>query len=152
MMGLRAAGAVLLVACGWLAGDAVQTRCRDHVRALSWAVWLVQRLRQEIAYQQADLELLYRQLCREDPGLPPQGSLDRLPLPRALTPPERSALEECLAGLGRATAEQECERLDYYRLRLEKALAEADRQEKARAALTHRLGLAAGAVLALWLI
>lgn len=152
MMGLRAAGAVLLVVCGWLAGDAVQAGCRAHVQALRWAVWLVQRLRQEIAYRQADLGSLYRQLCREDPDLPPQGSLAELPLPQALTRREQDTLAECLSGLGRTTAEQECERLDYYRLRLEEALAEADRQEKARAALTHRLGLAAGAVLALWLI
>ena len=151
-MGLRMAGALLLVICGWLAGDAVQTGCRAHVQALRWAIWLVQRLRQEIAYRQADRELLYRLLCQEDPALSGQGGLSQLPLPSSLTGEEQTLLQECLSGIGHAAAQQECERLDYYQLRFEKILVEAEQKEQARAALTHRLGVAAGAVLALRIV
>ncbi len=45
-----------------------------------------------------------------------------------------------------------CEQLDYYQLRFEKILVEAEQKEQAHAALTHRLGAAAGAVLALWIV
>ena len=133
VMGLRMAGALLLVICGWLAGDAVQTGCRAHVQALRWAIWLVQRLRQEIAYRQADRELLYRLLCQEDPALSGQGGLSQLPLPSSLTGEEQTLLRECLSGIGHAAAQQECERLDYYQLRFEKILVEAEQKEQARA-------------------
>ena len=45
---------------------------------------------------------------------------------------------------------QECERLDYYIARFQEFLQQAQQQAHARAGLPHRLGLAAGMVLAIF--
>ena len=79
---LRGFGLILLPLCGWLAGDAVQARTTLHLTALQHTIELLQRIRQEIQYRRADLQSLYRQLCRE--GLLPQnpgGTLQQLPAP-----------------------------------------------------------------------
>ena len=62
---LRGFGLFLLPLCGWLAGDAVQARTTLHLTALQHTIELLQRIRQEIQYRRADLQSLYRQLCRE---------------------------------------------------------------------------------------
>ena len=53
-----------------------------------------------------------------------------------------------MSGLGRATAEQECARLAYYRSRFESFLQQAQKQAES-AGLDQKLGLAVGGMLAL---
>ena len=147
---LRGFGLILLPLCGWLAGDAVQARTTLHLTALQHTIELLQRIRQEIQYRRADLQSLYRQLCRE--GLVPQipgGILQKLPAPEQLSAAERACFTECIGNLGRAEAAQECERLDYYTTRFEDYLQQARRTAQRQAGLPHRLGLAGGMMLAL---
>ena len=147
---LRGLGLLLLPLCGWLAGDAVQAKTALHLAALQRTIELLQRIRQEIQYRRADLQSLYRQLCRE--GLlaqPPGGTLQQLPAPEDLLAAERVCFTECFRGLGRAEAAQECERLDYYTARFEDYLQQARRAAQRQAGLPHRLGLAGGIMLAL---
>ena len=152
MMELRAAGALLLPVCGWLAGNAVQGRTEAHLTALQQTITLLQRIRQEIAYRRIDLQQLYRQLCRE--GLLPAGTeitLQQLPAPAALTSGEQTLFSECISGLGRTQAEQECSRLAYYIARFQDALQESRQAAQKQRGLPGRLGAATGAVLALML-
>ena len=117
---LRGFGLILLPLCGWLAGDAVQARTALHLAALQRTIELLQRIRQEIQYRRADLQSLYRQLCRE--GLLPQnpgGTLQQLPAPERFSAAERACFQQA-----RRTAQQQ-------------------------AGLPHRLGLAGGMMLAL---
>ena len=147
---LHGLGLLLLPLCGWLAGDAVQARTTLHLTALQHTIELLQRIRQEIQYRRADLQSLYRQLCRE--GLLPQnpgGTLQQLPAPRQLSAEERACFAECFSGIGRAEAAQECERLGYYTARFEDYLQQARRTAQRQAGLPHRLGLAGGMMLAL---
>ncbi len=147
---LRGFGLILLPLCGWLAGDAVQARTTLHLTALQHTIELLQRIRQEIQYRRADLQSLYRQLCRE--GLlaqAPGGTLQQLPVPGQLSAAERACFTECFGGLGRAEAAQECERLDYYTARFEDYLQQARSAAQRQAGLPHRLGLAGGMMLAL---
>ena len=131
---LRGFGLFLLPLCGWLAGDAVQARTTLHLAALQRTIELLQRIRQEIQYRRADLQSLYRQLCRE--GLLAQT-------------PGGTCFTECFCGIGRAEAAQECERLSYYTARFEDYLQQARRTAQRQAGLPHRLGLAGGMMLAL---
>ena len=147
---LRGLGLLLLPLCGWLAGDAVQAKIALHLAALQRTIELLQRIRQEIQYRRADLQSLYRQLCRE--GLlaqTPGGALQQLSAPEDLLAAERVCFTECFRGLGRAEAAQECERLDYYTARFEDYLQQARRAAQRQAGLPHRLGLAGGMMLAL---
>lgn len=147
---LRGFGLILLPLCGWLVGDAVQAETNLHLAALQRTIELLQRIRQEIQYRRADLQSLYRQLCRD--GLLPQapgGTLQQLPTPERLSAAEHACFTECFRGLGRAEAAQECERLDYYTARFEDYLQQARRTAQRQAGLPHRLGLAGGMMLAL---
>ena len=147
---LHGLGLLLLPLCGWLAGDAVQARTTLHLTALQHTIELLQRIRQEIQYRRADLQSLYRQLCRE--GLVPQisgGTLQQLAAPRQLSAAECACFAECFSGIGRAEAAQECERLSYYTARFEDYLQQAHRTAQRQAGLPHRLGLAGGMMLAL---
>ena len=147
---LRGFGLFLLPLCGWLAGDAVQAKTTLHLAALQRTIELLQRIRQEIQYRRADLQSLYRQLCRE--GLLPQnpgGTLQQLPAPERLSAAEHACFTECFRSLGRAETAQECERLDYYTARFEDYLQQARRTAQRQAGLPHRLGLAGGMMLAL---
>ena len=147
---LRGFGLILLPLCGWLAGDAVQAKTTMHLTALQHTIELLQRIRQEIQYRRADLQSLYRQLCRE--GLLAQthgGTLQQLPAPERLSAAERACFIECFDGLGHAEAAQECERLGYYTARSEDYLQQARRTAQQQAGLPHRLGLAGGMMLAL---
>ena len=95
---LRGFGLFLLPLCGWLAGDAVQARTTLHLTALQHTIELLQRIRQEIQYRRADLQSLYRQLCRE--GLlaqTPGGTLQQLPAPEQLSAAERTCLQSAFA-------------------------------------------------------
>ena len=154
MQGLAAlhlAGALLLPLCGWLAGNAVQARASQHTDTLRQVISLLQRIRQEIAFRQADLEQINRLLQQEnfDAVLFTGISLQNLPAPESLSNAERHCFTECMAGLGRTEAKQECERLDYYTARFQEYLQQACQLQSREAGLPRRLGFAAGAVLAL---
>ena len=148
---LRILGGLLLLAGGWLTGDAFQAKTRQHLDTLHQTILLLGRIRQEIAYRRADLQQLCRQLYRE--GLLPEESaadtLQSLAPPPTLTAEERRCFAECMAALGRSGAEQECQQLDYYLARFGTYLQQAQQKAVAQAGLPHKLGLAAGAVLAL---
>lgn len=151
-MMLHILGALLLPLCGWLAGDAVQACTEQHLAALRSSLALLERIRQEIAFRRADLQQLYTELCRE--GMLAKGApcLQKIPPPQGLTRAEQLCFRECLVGLGRTEAEQECERLDYYRARLQALQAQAELAARRQAGLPHKLGLAAGMAAALMLI
>ncbi len=147
---LRGFGLLLLPLCGWLVGDAVQAKTTLHLTALQHTIELLQRIRQEVQYRRADLQSLYRQLCRE--GFVPQipgGTFQQLPAPERLSAAERACFAECFGGIGRAEAAQECERLGYYTARFEDYLQQARRTAQQQTGLPHRLGLAGGMMLAL---
>lgn len=150
----RVLGALLFPLCGWLAGDAVRQKTDRHLRALEQTLALFQRLRQEIHYRRADLQQLY--LCLQREGLAPKATagqhLQQMPPPEALSPAEQAVFAECLSGIGRAEADQECERMDCYIARFQQLRQQAQTAAQAQAGLPQKLGLAAGAVLALVLI
>lgn len=153
MSALRLVGAVLLVCSGWCAGAGFGARLAAHEAALRRTVGLLRRITQEIGCRRAELGSLYTRLCRE--GLlqgSAGGTLQTLTAPPQLTAQEAECFLECMSGLGRTGAEQECERLGYYTARFEAFLSEAERQTQARAVLGRKLCLAAGAVLALLLV
>lgn len=151
MKALRWLGAILMVLCGWSAGNLIQHRSAEHIRALEDTLSLLYRIQQEIQYRRMDLEQLYSQLCKEDPRLvnPKGSSLQVITPPEGLTDNERMCFTECLRGLGRTAAEQECERLDYYKTRFCYFLQQARQAEQAQGQLPCKLGIAAGMVLAL---
>ena len=144
-------GAMLLPLCGWLTGAALQAGKEQHILQLRHTVELLRRIRQEVAYHRPDMELLCRCLTREDllEDLEPAEKLQALAPPASFRAEERLCFEQCFSGLGQCEAAQECERLDYYIARFEAFLQQAQQEAAACAGLTCRLGLAAGAVLAL---
>ena len=150
----RICGAFLLPLCGWLTGDAFQQKTREHLRALEHCIQLLQRIRQEIDFRRADLAQLYLRLQREGllAAAPVPGTLQALPAPDALSAAEQQCFAECMSGLGRTEAAQECERLDYYIARFQEYQQQAERAEQVQAGLPHRLGLAAGMVLAIFFL
>ena len=154
MMLFRICGALLFLLCGWLAGDAVRQKTDRHLRALEQTLLLFQRLRQEIYYRRTDLQQLYFCLQQEElvPAAEAGQCLQQLPPPDALSQEEQRVFEECISGLGRAEADQECERMEYYIARFQDSLHQAQTAAQAQAGLPQKLGLAAGAVLALVLI
>ena len=149
---LRGMGALLLPICGWLAGNAVEERDIGHLTALEQTIRLLQRLRQEIQFRRADLQQLFCRLRQEGAFSLSGDSFWTMPAPAALSQPEKQCFAECMSGLGKSTAEQECQRLDYYIARFAEGLQQAQRSAQARAGLPRRLGLAAGAVLALMIL
>lgn len=141
---LRVAGACFWVGCGWLGGDCVCVQAQRHLDDLDKALNLLQRLEQEISCRRAELRPLYRVLCRE--GLVPAeaGCFQKLSPPESFSAREADCFRECVSGLGRTEAVQECERLRLYILRFEAFRAEAGQAAQMRFALARRLGLGAG--------
>lgn len=144
-------GAALLPLCGWLTGAALQAGKEQHILQLRHTVELLRRIRQEVAYRRPDMELLCRCLMQEG-LLTPAEKLQVLAPPASFCAEEQLCFEQCFSGLGQCEAAQECERLDYYTARFEAFLQQAQQEAAACAGLSCRLGLAAGAVLALILL
>lgn len=144
-------GAALLPLCGWLTGAALQAGKEQHILQLRHTVELLRRIRQEVAYRRPDMELLCRCLIQEKllEDLTPAEKLQALAPPESFRAEEKLCFEQCFSGLGQSEAAQECERLDYYIARFEAFLQQAQQEAAACAGLPCRLGLAAGAVLAL---
>ena len=144
-------GAALLPLCGWLTGTVLQAGKEQHILQLRHTVELLRRIRQEVAYRRPDMELLCRCLIQEGllENMVPAEKLQDLAPPESFRAEEKLCFEQCFSGLGQCEAAQECERLDYYIARFEAFLQQAQQEAAACAGLSCRLGLAAGAVLAL---
>ena len=147
----RIIGAALFPLCGWLAGDSLRQKTDRHLQALMRVLELFQRIRQEIEFRRADLQQLYQRLLREN--LLPQSqeaqTLQQIQSPAELSAAEQQCFAECMKGLGKTEAQQECERLDYYIARFQEYQKTAQQAAQKQADLPQKLGLAAGAVLAL---
>ena len=147
-------GVLLFPLCGWFAGDAFRQKTDMHLQALRMTLELFQQIRQEIAFRRADLQQLCRQLQRE--GVLPQMEssylLQEFPPPEELLPAEKACFAECISGLGKTEAQQECERLDYYIARFQDYRHQAQQTAQKQAGLPQKLGFAAGAVVALMLV
>lgn len=148
---LRCAGVMLLPLCGWLAGSTVRQKAMQHLAALEQTIALLQRIRQEIVFRRTDLTSLYNCLCREKAFLldADAGSFQAAVPPQELAEPERCCLQECLQGLGRSEAAQEAQRLEYYISRFQSFLHDSQCKAQQQGTLPDKIGLSAGAVLAL---
>lgn len=154
MSSLRLAAAILLAAGGWCAGTARRQKQINRCRMLEEVIELLGRLEQEIGYRHADLGRLLGALRAENAGKPMEkylqsiSTLQQIKAPDLLESEQKACFFECMSGLGRATAEQECARLAYYRSRFESFLQQAQKQAES-AGLDQKLGLAVGGMLAL---
>lgn len=150
-MGLRYMGFLLLPLCGWLAGDAYRQQSVTHLKDLQTTITLFQRIRQEIEFRRTDFSVLYRILCEEGTlkNQSRSSSLQEILPPSSFSEEERRCFAECMQGLGRVCAEQEEQQLDYYVARFESFQKQSERLADAQAGLPHKLGFAAGAMLAL---
>ena len=150
---LRAMGALCLALCGWCCGAAAAQRASLHRQTLEQTLQLLERITQEIRYRKLPLDAVLAALRREGAcpllGLPACAGLQRLPAPEVLTPAEQACFRECFSGLGHGSGAQECRRLACYRDRFGRMQAEAREQERQARQLYPRLGLAAGAMLAI---
>jgi hypothetical protein len=163
---LQGSGAALLTFCGWYAGLLHQRGVRTHRAELEQAEQLLLRIRQEIEYRHRALDELYRELTAEGslacfaPQNPqdlqekdaPMASFRALRPPRSFSAEEKACFAECMAGLGRTEARQECDRLTFFLERFGQFRLRAVEAERKAAALDRKLGFAGGAVLALLLL
>lgn len=151
---LRLAAAVLLTAGGWCAGTARRQKLINRCQVLEEVIALLGRLEQEIGYRHADLGRLLGVLRMENSGktlekhLQSITTLQQMKAPDLLEPEQQACFSECMSGLGRTTAEQECVRLTYFQSRFEGFLQQAQKQAES-AGLDQKLGLAVGGMLAL---
>jgi stage III sporulation protein AB len=158
---MRVCGALLVMFCGWYGGVLHQRGIRARRMELEQTERLLQRVRQEIAYRHYALDQLYRVLAAEGGlacfmslgvGEGSEASFQALQPPRSFFDEEKACFMECMAGLGRTEAQQECERLDYFLQRFARFRMQAEEAEQKAAALDRKLGFAAGAILALLLL
>ncbi len=155
----RLIAAALFTACGWCAGDTHCRKAASRRAALEATIQLLERIQQEINYRLSDLGRLYKTLQQEAmPGSVIAEQLTRADCFQKMEPPpcfnmeEAACFGECMRGLGRTAAVQECARLDYYIQRFNVFLQRAQQAEQTCAGLDRRLGLAAGAMLGLALL
>ena len=117
---------------------------------------LLARVQGEICYRATPLGDLLEQLKVEQAfpllELGRCTSLRRLELPAALTLAERQALQGFFDALGQATGEESARQGAYYQKRCAELLEEAQRQAHTAEELYTKLGLCAGALLALLLL
>ena len=151
-MMLHILGALLLPLCGWLAGDAIQARAVQHLAALQRCLALLERIRQEVAFRRADLQQLYAELCRE--GILESGArcLQEAPPPEGLTREEQQCFRTCMSGLGRAEAQQECQRLALYITQFEAFRDDLTPRLNVTMELAHKMGLSVGLAAAILLL
>ena len=151
-MMLHILGALLLPLCGWLAGDAIQARTVQHLAALQKCLALLERIRQEVAFRRADLQQLYAELCRE--GILESGArcLQEAPPPEGLTREEQQCFRTCMSGLGRAEAQQECQRLALYITQFETFRDDLTPRLNVTMELAHKMGLSVGLAAAILLL
>lgn len=148
---LHVIGAVCLVFCGWCVGDGICIRAEAHRQALQKTIALLERIRREIEFRRTDLKLLLCALQREGLVGQAEQSLQTLTPYPALTRREQNAFRECMAGLGRAEAAQECQQLAFYIQQFEAFQADFAPQLQKTNELSHKLGLALGLAAAILL-
>ena len=137
---LRGFGALCLVLCGWCVGDSICVRTSEHQRALQRTIELLDRIRREIEFRRADL---VGQAA---------GSLQELePFPQ-LSRREKAAFRNCMAGLGRAEAQQECQRLALYITQFEAFRDDLTPRLNVTMELAHKMGLSVGLAAAILLL
>ena len=149
---LRGFGALCLVLCGWCVGDSICVRTSEHQWALQRTIELLDRIRREIEFRRVDLASLFVRLQRE--GLVGQaaGSLQELePFPQ-LSRREKAAFRNCMAGLGRAEAQQECQRLALYITQFEAFRDDLTPRLNVTMELAHKMGLSVGLAAAILLL
>ena len=151
-MMLHILGALLFPLCGWLAGDAIQARTVQHLAALQKCLALLERIRQEVAFRRADLQQLYAELCRE--GILESGArcLQEAPPPEGLTREEQQCFRTCMSGLGRAEAQQECQRLALYITQFEAFRDDLTPRLNVTMELAHKMGFSVGLAAAILLL
>ena len=150
--GLHGFGALCLVLCGWCVGDSVCVRASEHQRALQRTIELLDRIRREIEFRRADLAALF--VCLQREGLVGQAavSLQELePFPQ-LSRREKTVFRNCMAGLGRAEAQQECQRLALYITQFEAFRDDLAPRLSVTMELAHKMCLAAGLAAAILLL
>ena len=156
MILLKFLGAALVVLAGAAAGWQKAARARRRAEALRQPEQLLARVQGEICYRATPLGDLLEQLKVEQAfpllELGRCTSLRRLELPAALTLAERQALQGFFDALGQATGEESARQGAYYQKRCAELLEEAQRQAHTAEELYTKLGLCAGALLALLLL
>ena len=156
MILLKFLGAALVGLAGAAAGWQKAARARRRAEALRQLEQLLARVQGEICYRATPLGDLLEQL-KADQAFPllelGRGtSRRRLELPAARTWAERQAVQGCCDALGQATGEESARQGAYYQKRCAELLEEAQRQAHTAEELYTKLGLCAGALLALLLL
>lgn len=150
------AGAFLIALCGWCCGELFCRKACLRRKELQQTIALLQRLLEEIGYCKTDLRALYSCMAKENAfsllRLTKGGSFQTLEPPAELSGEERACFTECLKKVGCAPAAQECARLECYIARFEAAAASAAAEESTARQLYSRLGLGAGAMMAIALL
>lgn len=156
MILLKFLGAALVVLAGAAAGWQKAARARRRVEVLRQLEQLLARVQGEICYRATPLGDLLRQLRAEGafPALELErcASLRSFELPGILTQSERQAMQGFFDTLGQATGEESARQGAYYQKRCAELLEEAQRQARTAEDLYTKLGLCAGALLALLLL
>lgn len=156
MILLKFFGAALVVLAGAAAGWQKAARARRRAEALRQLEQLLARIQGEICYRATPLGDLLQQLKAEQAfpllELGHCRSLRQLALPNILTPAERQALQGFFDTLGQATGDESARQGAYYQKRCAELLEEAQRQARTAEELYTKLGLCAGALLALLLL
>jgi hypothetical protein len=153
LIGIRIAGAVLILLCGWCCGEAAVQKLSARHKALEDTLRLLERIGQEIEYRKAPLPAVLGALRRE--GAYPSLALDEcadlqtLAAPACLARGEQTLFEECFSGMGHSACAAECQRLQYYMVRFRQAAADAQEKENQARRVYPRLGLGAAAMVAI---
>lgn len=156
MILLKFLGAGLVVLAGAAAGWQKAARARRRVEILRQLEQLLARIQGEICYRATPLGDLLTQLQAE--GAFPALELERCPslrefcLPAVLTGAERQALQSFFPTLGQSTGQESARQGTYYQKQCAELLEQAQRQARTAEDLYTKLGLCAGALVALMLL
>ncbi|WP_243165841.1 stage III sporulation protein AB [Anaerofilum hominis] len=161
----KLAGALVIVACGWLAGSGGASSLRTKRMFYEDMIELCELLQNNVAYQRDPLPVFFARetqgrqfsvLRFDTRGLEEFASwrtrflsdtLARL----SLSPHEQSVFHEFFLGLGNGSAQEECGRLHYYGALFASAQEEARKKERECARLYRSLGVCAGLTAAILL-
>lgn len=156
MILLKFLGAGLVVLAGAAAGWQKAARARRRVETLRQLEQLLARIQGEICYRATPLGDLLAQLQAEGafPALELAccPSLREFCLPAVLTGAERLALQGFFTTLGQSTGQESARQGAYYQKQCAELLEQAQRQARTAEDLYTKLGLCAGALVALMLL
>ena len=149
---LRLTAGLALALCGWCAGDAVVQNLQQRLDALEATICLLEDIREAITFRRQDLGSLCQSLTRAERLQSREGTLQTALPPPGLNKREAAWFRECFSGMGRAEAEQECQRVEQYIEKFRTALGQCRADAREKQALAHKLGLAAGLALGVLLL